>query len=318
MGLKEFIDNCPLNEYKYEEILLGDKLGEGGQAPVYRCKIGDREYASKVYDTNEWCKTNDTIDHFFDMMAEGLQVGKKLEKSKMSMKTYGYSYYEGEDHIIFMILMELLVCDGDLSNYIADSNRWWTACYMKNNKLIPKALTPYIYYNKDDDIHWCYRMPINQKIRIVTSLIKSIKELHCIGVIHGDLKTANIVLEYGVKRQMIRLIDFDNSRIIDDYDGTGCPATMGYCSPEQHNYEVSIKSDIYSLAVVIIEVWVGEIWYDGESFSECRKEVFDGLAKIGKKKSEFVKLLTECLSLESSERPTAKEVLDRFYRISFY
>ena len=109
MGLKEFIDSCPLNEYKYEEILLGDKLGEGGQAPVYRCKIGDREYASKVYDTNEWCKTNDTIDHFFDMMAEGLQVGKKLEKSKMSMKTYGYSYYEGEDNIIFMILMELLV-----------------------------------------------------------------------------------------------------------------------------------------------------------------------------------------------------------------
>ena len=48
MGLKEFIDSCPLNEYKYEEILLGDKLGEGGQAPVNRCKIGDREYASKV------------------------------------------------------------------------------------------------------------------------------------------------------------------------------------------------------------------------------------------------------------------------------
>ena len=77
------------------------------------------------------------------------------------------------------------------------------------------------------------------------------------------------------------------------------------------------SSDIYSIAVTALEVWVGEIWKDGESFDDCRNEVIEALEKVNKVNPSFADLLKRCLSLEMEKRPTAKQLLDEFYKIQF-
>ena len=35
-----------------------------------------------------------------------------------------------------------------------------------DNKIFPKPKTEYIYYNKDEDIYWCYQHSDKQKMKI--------------------------------------------------------------------------------------------------------------------------------------------------------
>ena len=190
---------------------------------------------------------------------------------------------------------------------------------MKNTKqMIPKPKTNYLYYNEEDDIYWCYELSEKQKIKIALSLVKALTSLHHKKIIHGDLKTSNVVLHYMDKKQIIKLIDFGMSYFSETDDMIDIEykcGTIGYRAPEQEELKMNYKSDVYSLAVTIIEMWTGEIWIDGESFKECRKEVLSGLRKIEKYHTELGNLLRKCLNLDPKKRPILQKVLDSFEKI---
>ena len=129
------------------------------------------------------------------------------------------------------------------------------------------------------------------------------------------------MLYYGEKRQGIKLIDFGMSYFSEgkEHFEIECRCgTDGYCAPEQYRSRMGYSSDIYSIAVTAIEVWVGEIWKDGDNFDDCRDEVIEALEKVKKVNHSFGDLLNRCLSLEVEIRPTAKQLLDEFYKIQFH
>jgi len=317
-SLTDFIKTCHLKRYNFDDIKLENKIGEGGNANVYRCKIGCKNYAVKLYHSKVWCRRNGSLKSFFTCLTYEMKVAKRLEHAERSVKTYGYSYKKEDENIKFMIVMELLVSDGALSDYIANEKKWWTSHHKIDGVMNPTPSNDYVYYNRGDDIYWCYVMSTKQKIRIICDFIKAVKELHNVGVVHADIKSENTILHYGVTKQMVKLIDFGISYLKEDCDEIDCKCgTTGYCAPEQNNYELSERSDIYSVAVVAIEVWNGEIWYGGKDFESCRNEVIDGLKKIKKNHSDFGELLEECLSMDAEKRPTAKRLLDRLYQIQF-
>jgi serine/threonine protein kinase len=318
-SLNEFVRTCPLKYFSFNDVKLGKKLGEGGNAVVYKGYFRGKEHAVKVYDSNKWCERNNVgLDDLFDSLTYEFKVAKLLESSLLSMKTYGYTYIVKDTGISFMVMMELLVSDGSLYEYLS-GKAWWTACRMNDNGwILPMPKTNYVYHNEDEGIHWCYGMPMKHKLRITCGILKAVKELHENGVIHADIKTDNIILHYGVTNQVIKLIDFGMSNMETDIDMSCVCGTMGYCAPEQYNYQLSTKSDIYSTAVTIIEVWNGDIWYDeGADFDACRREVLNGLVTIKKGHPTFAVLLKRCLSLDDEQRPTAKELLSQFYKLKF-
>ena len=120
------------------------------------------------------------------------------------------------------------------------------------------------------------------------------------------------------KKQIIKLIDFGMSYFSETDDMIDIEykcGTMGYRAPEQEEYKMNYQSDVYSLAVTVIEMWNGEIWIDGESFKECRKEVLSGLRKIEKYHTELGNLLRKCLNLDPKKRPILQKVLDSLEKI---
>ena len=133
----EFIENVPLKIFKCddEEIKLGKKLGEGITAEVYKLVLHDCEYAGKVYE-------NPNLE---DILYE-LNVAKELEGTEQCVRTYGIIVCNEEKIIL---LMELLKSYGDLYDYTSKVAKW-TPCYLqgssKDNKLIPKPKSEYIYY----------------------------------------------------------------------------------------------------------------------------------------------------------------------------
>ena len=304
--METFIQKSPFPVYyvKDDKLDIRKKIGEGIYE-VFKIRFNDKDYAGKVY-----TKFRDN-----DIICE-LEIAKKLVNTKQSVKTFGVIYTDNK----LIILMEILKGHGDLYDYIQKENLHWKRCYMDEltKKLYPSPKTDYIYYNKEEDIYWCFGLSTSQKIKIIKSFVKSICELHDEEIIHGDIKTNNVVLHNQYKKQIIKLIDFgmsyhskENNMIDLEYKS----GTLGYRAPEQESYQMNKKSDIYSMGVTIIEIWNGDIWYDGDNFKECRKEVLRGLRTIEKKHREIGKLIRKSISLNNKNRPTSKEFLFKLEKI---
>jgi len=150
------------------------------------------------------------------------------------------------------------------------------------------------------------RLPPDKALDIARHLCAGLAAAHAKGVLHRDLKPANIMLD---GRGQVVITDFGLAGIADDIRGqevrSGTPA---YMSPEQlAGKEVSMRSDIYALGLVLYEVFTGK-----RAFAEKPVGVLQGRSdRTPSRPSSVVKdldpivekVILRCLETEPSGRP---------------
>jgi serine/threonine-protein kinase len=149
------------------------------------------------------------------------------------------------------------------------------------------------------------RLPGDKAVEIGRQLCAGLAAAHSKGVLHRDLKPANIMLD---GRGQVVITDFGLAGIADDIRGpevrSGTPA---YMSPEQiAGTEVTMRSDIYALGLVLYEVFTGK-----RAFAELKAGATQGHDRTPSRPSSVVKdldpivekVILRCLEVEPLSRP---------------
>ena len=114
------------------------------------------------------------------------------------------------------------------------------------------------------------RLPQDKATEISRQICAGLAAAHERGVVHRDLKPANVMLDGSGK---VRLTDFGLAGIASTIQGAEIRAgTPAYMAPEQlSGKEVTTKSDIYSLGLVMYEILTGKRAYDAATLPELIK-----------------------------------------------
>ncbi len=113
------------------------------------------------------------------------------------------------------------------------------------------------------------QLPVEDAVRIVSTIATALDYAHRKGVVHRDLKPENILLQDGQPL----VADFGVALAVSNAGGAQLaasgtsPGTPRYMSPEQAVGDSSIdgRSDVYSLACVLYELLIGDPPFTGSS-----------------------------------------------------
>ena len=114
------------------------------------------------------------------------------------------------------------------------------------------------------------RLSPDKATEVARQICAGLAAAHERGVIHRDLKPANVMLDGAGK---IRLMDFGLAGIPASIKGADVRAgTPAYMAPEQlAGRDVSIKSDIYSLGLILYEILTGKRTFEASTLPELMK-----------------------------------------------
>jgi len=151
------------------------------------------------------------------------------------------------------------------------------------------------------------RLPSDKAIEIARQLCFGLAAIHEAGILHRDLKPANVIID---SRGKARITDFGIAGIEEEIMGgeirVGTPA---YMSPEQiTGREVTPKSDIYALGLVLYEIFTGKQTFQADSIGDLLQKqqttAPTNPSEVLKEINPLVeKTILQCLEKKSSERP---------------
>jgi WD40 repeat protein len=118
-------------------------------------------------------------------------------------------------------------------------------------------------------------LPVAEILRIGMQTAAGLAAAHAQGLIHRDVKPANILLENGVER--VKLTDFSLARAIDDASVTQTGVVTGtppFMAPEQARGEpLDHRADLFSLGSVMYALCTGRPPYRGRNSLDVLRRV---------------------------------------------
>jgi serine/threonine protein kinase/multidrug resistance efflux pump len=120
-------------------------------------------------------------------------------------------------------------------------------------------------------------LEVKEILRIGMQAAQGLAAAHAQGLVHRDVKPANILLENGVER--VKLADFGLARAVDDPSLTQAGVVAGtpqYMSPEQARGEaVDARADLFALGGVLYAMATGRAPFRGETTMAVLRKVSD-------------------------------------------
>jgi len=216
-----------LSRYKYNTRT--DLLGGGGFGKVYRAydDLRDRYVAIKIAEVTEGF--------------EHLSLKSEAELSKTLSVHKNIAYYED--------------------------------CYRFEmpNGLYDYGILQYYPAGNLSDVIKKGDLNDQQKTQLAKGIINGLSFLHKNQIVHRDLKSSNILISVKDEEYIAKITDFGLSKAVENIDKTFktnsfVGGSIKYSAPEQLlNTKVKGNVDIWSLGVILFELFVGKVPFDTEN-----------------------------------------------------
>lgn len=146
-------------------------------------------------------------------------------------------------------------------------------------------------------------------IEILKQLLKGLEYIHSKDIVHHDVKPSNIFMQFENKRLLVQLGDFGLACPLQSSQHSLACGTRLYAAPEQLAGKCNIKSDMYSLGIVVFELT--------ESFSTDMERITNitSLRKGDlpectiKQQPQLAQIISQLVIRQSSARPDASTLL---------
>jgi len=182
-------------------------------------------------------------------------------------------YGAGEQHGVGFIVMEL-VAGSDLARYTRPA------------RLLPEPVV----------------------LRIVARVADALAYAHAAGVVHRDVKPANVMVH--LPTHQVKVTDFGIARLVDGArTRTGLMlGTPAFMSPEQlAGAPVDGRSDLYSLGVMLFQLLTGRLPYEAPSMGDLLRAIADGAQlDLRTLRPDLPAALAEVVALALEKRPETR------------
>jgi serine/threonine protein kinase len=264
---------------KYEVL---QRLGRGGMAEVYRAYHPnlDRFVAIKVL--HSFLSDEGEFKARFEKEAQNIA---RLRHPNI-VQVYDFDFDEDTDS--YFMVMEII--EGP-------------------------TLKDYLY----DPAKGVHKLPLNEALRIIRQAAEALSYAHQRGMIHRDVKPANLMLDEHENNRVV-LTDFGIAKLLTGSQNTmsgGLVGTPAYMSPEQGMGETGDeRSDLYSLGVILYQMLTGELPYDAETpmalLLQHMNDPIPSIRAVDPHLSPAVdKVLQKLMAKEPAERyQTAQELIN--------
>jgi hypothetical protein len=144
------------------------------------------------------------------------------------------------------------------------------------------------------------RLPAERAVEIARRICAGLAAAHAKGVIHRDLKPQNIMMN---RRGEIMIMDFGLAAIADQLSGSEARnGTPAYMSPEQlKGTEVTARSDIYALGLVLFELFTGKRPFDADSMQKLIQQ---------QESAQFASMTSSAADIDPAVEKVVRRCLD--------
>ncbi|MCU1588099.1 MAG: serine/threonine protein kinase [Frankiales bacterium] len=160
-------------------------------------------------------------------------------------------------------------------------------------------------------------LPLEEVRQIGQAVAEALDHVHAQGLVHRDVKPANILLRQGGGA---KLTDFGIARLVDAAKVTSTGLLVGtasYLAPEQVAGEpVGPATDVYALGLLLLEAITGTREYDGPAVEAAMARLHRDPALPATLPAVWSSLITAMTARQPADRPSAGEVagvLSRLY-----
>jgi eukaryotic-like serine/threonine-protein kinase len=216
---------------------------------------------------------------------------KRIEDDSVSALYLATNQTDGKDCAIKIIAADLLGYDSSASNqFLLLARKAFTLRHPNIvtvtdwgliNNLLPFVTTDLVPGSSlHDALSKGRHVPLAEAVEYLTAIGGGLAHAHAQGVIHGDLKPRNILLQRGLPiSQAIKIAGFGLSALksgkVQSSTGeksSGILRSPVYMAPEEWSEEdVDTRSDIYSLGIILYQMLVGELPFKGKSIPAIMK-----------------------------------------------